>query len=141
MLPEGASACLAGGALAAAFDQYWREVPAALQSEAGVLAYELLNEPWVGDHIGHPLRLVHPALADNASLAPFYDAIAAGIAAIEDDAHIVAFSGAELGDRLLTRVGFEHPYTPAGVGHNRSALIVHDCCNFGTPVVILQWTF
>ena len=88
------------GGLRNAMALHWSTVAAAFDGHPGVLAYELLNEPWVGDHIGHPLRLAHPALADNASLAPFYDVIAAGIAAADSE-HILAFSGAELGDRLI----------------------------------------
>ena len=32
--------------------------------EAGVLAYELLNEPWVGDHVADPMLLIQGGAAE-----------------------------------------------------------------------------
>ena len=42
------------GVLGKAFDTYWETVSKRFASKHGVLAYETLNEPWIGDYVGHP---------------------------------------------------------------------------------------
>jgi hypothetical protein len=50
----------------------WGEVSRRFGRKAGVLAYELMNEPAVGDAVQHPELQLHPERADRAQLAPFY---------------------------------------------------------------------
>ena len=67
-----------------AFKEFWRRAAAAFKEEEFVLAYELVNEPWVGDVFRHPSLLV-PSVADKKTLAPFYDAIAESIREVDPD--------------------------------------------------------
>lgn len=59
-------------------------------SPAGVLAYELLNEPWPGDIFGSP-HLLLPGRAAEENLAPFYEVIATAIRRVDPDA-LIAFA-------------------------------------------------
>jgi len=108
----------------------WAAVAAAFAGHPGVLAYELLNEPWVGDSIEHPDYLLQPGKADAAQLAPFYARLHAAIRQHDNDTMLL-YSGVEVGDRLTTAVGFEAG--PGGHGYDaKQALVLHNYCAIGT---------
>jgi hypothetical protein len=46
------------------FASFWSTVAARFNGHAGVLAYETLNEPWVGDHVDHPDLLLKAGVAE-----------------------------------------------------------------------------
>ena len=73
----------------------WAAVAAAFAGHPGVLAYELLNEPWVGDSIEHPDYLLQPGKADAAQLAPFYARLHAAIRRHDNDT-LLLYSGMEV---------------------------------------------
>ena len=64
------------------FGRFWGAVAGALGGNAGILGYELLNEPWAGDVLADPLLLV-PGVADAALLQPFYASVTAALRAAE----------------------------------------------------------
>lgn len=57
----------------------WSEVARRFQHKDAVVAYELLNEPWVGDSVEHPEFLLNPSRADLTQLVPFYRKLHAAI--------------------------------------------------------------
>jgi endoglycosylceramidase len=103
----------------------WGEVARRFGRKAGVLAYELMNEPAVGDAIEHPEFQLHPERADRAQLAPFYAKLDAAIREHDSDTMLL-YSSIEAGNFLSSPVGFE-----AGPGgheyDDRQALVFHDC--------------
>jgi len=110
--------------------QFWAETARRFKDNPAVLAYELLNEPWIGDAIEHPGFLLSPGKADLAQLAPFYAQIHEAIRA-HDNETIILYSGVEIGDRLTSPVGFE--VGPGGHEYDdRQALVLHNYCVLGT---------
>lgn len=65
---------------------------------------ELINEPWVGDHLKNPL-LLFPGVADRVNLQPAYDAIVDDIWNIDPD-RLVFFAGITFDD--FAKAGFTH---------------------------------
>jgi endoglycosylceramidase len=66
------------------FVDFWKRTAKAFKDEPYVLAYELVNEPWVGDTFADPTLIV-PSVADKKNLAPFYDRLADGIRSVDPD--------------------------------------------------------
>lgn len=75
--------------LADRFALVWQKVAAVFKNSTWLLGYELMNEPWAGDHWTHP-NLVWPGVADLINLAPFYTKVAAKIQEVDTD-HLVMF--------------------------------------------------
>eukprot|EP00040_Diaphanoeca_grandis_P013231 m.66948 g.66948 ORF g.66948 m.66948 type:complete len:507 (+) comp23747_c1_seq1:60-1580(+) len=112
------------------FALLWGEIAKTFTGHPGVLAYELMNEPWVGDAIEHPEYLIEPFKADFAELAPFYARLHTVIRAVDNNT-MLFYSGMEVGDRLTTPVGFKTG--PGGDGYNdKQALVMHNYCIIGT---------
>ena len=55
------------------FDTYWHVVAAFFRGHPGVLAYELLNEPWMGDVLTTPSLLLEAGAAEKLSVGPFME--------------------------------------------------------------------
>ncbi|CAI5958156.1 unnamed protein product [Closterium sp. NIES-64] len=77
---------------------YWAEVARAFRDEDGVLGYDLLNEPWVGDEFSNPM-LMAPGVADKLNLAPLYEHLQAAIRA-EDPSKLIAFETVTFDDAV-----------------------------------------
>ncbi|EWC44765.1 hypothetical protein DRE_06543 [Drechslerella stenobrocha 248] len=73
---------------------YWRVLAERYGSMPGVMGYDLMNEPWVGNHIANPLLLV-PGVADRVSMEPLWNKGNDAIRSV-DDTTIVMFEGATL---------------------------------------------
>ena len=58
------------------FGNFWARVVGAFAGNKGVLGFELLNEPWAGDVLADPLRIL-PSVADATLLQPFYENVTA----------------------------------------------------------------
>jgi len=68
-----------------AFMNFWSKAATAFKDQGDyVLAYELVNEPWVGDGFEHPELLV-PGVADKKNLEPFYKLLNDAIRAVDDE--------------------------------------------------------
>ncbi|KAF9164392.1 hypothetical protein DFQ26_001484 [Actinomortierella ambigua] len=67
---------------------YWKKLAQTFVGMPGVQGYDLMNEPWVGDHMADPTLLV-PGKADGVNLEPLWNK---GIAAIRTaDPDTIAF--------------------------------------------------
>lgn len=88
------------------FAGFWGAAVTAYSSVTGVLGWELLNEPWAGDVLADPLRIL-PSVADAVNLQPFYMNVS------------VAIRAAEAAAGVAPRIIFSEPVTydnffPAG---------------------------
>jgi endoglycosylceramidase len=102
---------------------FWRAAVAALQPLGGaVLGWELINEPYAGDVARRP-DLMHPGVADRVNLAPFYNAAADAIHAI-DAKHAIFFEAFNWAPHDFGAAGFAS--VPGGAAWaNRSVLSYH----------------
>eukprot|EP00271_Cylindrocystis_brebissonii_P013067 TRINITY_DN32630_c0_g1_i1.p1 TRINITY_DN32630_c0_g1~~TRINITY_DN32630_c0_g1_i1.p1 ORF type:complete len:709 (+),score=41.06 TRINITY_DN32630_c0_g1_i1:143-2269(+) len=73
-----------------AMARYWAAIARTFKDEPGVLGYELINEPWVGNQFADPTLLL-PGIADAKTLLPFYDRLQAAIWK-EDQSHMLFFA-------------------------------------------------
>ena len=55
-----------------ALGDLWKVVAHVWADSEWLLGYELMNEPWAGDHLGNP-SLMLPGVSDRVNLAPFYE--------------------------------------------------------------------
>ena len=96
----------AKGPLGSVFALHWEAVASKMAHHPGVLAYELLNEPWVGDHLGEPALLLEAGVAEKRNLEPFFTALVAKIRSVDPDT-MVLYAPAEVNNRAMRRVGYE----------------------------------
>ncbi|KAF3913602.1 hypothetical protein ABW20_dc0110704 [Dactylellina cionopaga] len=75
-----------------AWAAYWKVVAQRYGDLPGVMGYDLMNEPWVGDHNANPLLLI-PGVADRENLEPLWNKGNAAIRTV-DKTTIVMFEGA-----------------------------------------------
>ncbi len=113
------------GLMSKMFDQYWHVVSNYFNNIDSVLAYELMNEPWIGDYIQHPDLLLKAGAAEKLNVGLYmqrtHDIVR------EHDKHTpVLFSPAELNNRAFRRVGYEKGFLPG------EPLAFHVYCLVGT---------
>ena len=110
---------------------FWQKIAERFHSNDKVLGYELINEPWAGDHLSNPLRMI-PGYADKHNLGPMYDNLNRYIRDV-DDQHIVFFEPVTWDD--FFPMGFEH--APGGdIYANKSAISYH---YYQLPCLNLKW--
>ena len=106
-----------------AWASMWTQIATTLQGNTGVLGFELINEPWVGDQYKDPALLLpwpSPTNGDRVKLQPAYDRINKAVREVDDDV-LIFFAGSTFGD---LGSGFTHP--PGGSEYaNRSVLSYH----------------
>jgi hypothetical protein len=95
--------------LSQAFEAYWQAVPKALAGEPGVLAYELLNEPWVGDEWAHPELALEAGAAETRQVGPYMERMHA-LVRQADPSTPVLYAPAELNNRLARPVGYNEGF-------------------------------
>lgn len=115
------------GLMAEMFEAYWSTVAARYRGRAGVLAYELMNEPWFGDLLKHPTLLLGGA-AERGGVGEYMSRMHKVVRAADPDT-LVLFAPAELNNRLMRKVGYEAGFLndPAG-----AAMAWHIYCITGT---------
>ncbi|KAJ6256455.1 hypothetical protein Dda_8956 [Drechslerella dactyloides] len=74
-----------------AWAAYWKVVATEYGRLPGVMGYDLMNEPWVGDHWANPLLLI-PGVADHTTMEPLWNKGNDAIRTV-DDTTIVMFEG------------------------------------------------
>ncbi len=92
--------------LAKYVEQYWVAVAKYFRGHDGVLAYELLNEPWVGDHVSHPLLLLEGGAAERGGVGTFMKRMHKAVRSVDPDTFTL-FAPAEVNNRLMRHVGYE----------------------------------
>lgn len=109
-----------------AFGSFWTRVADQFSSQSNILAYEILNEPWLGDVFDDPDLLI-PGQADKKNLARMNQAIHEAIRTV-DNKHIIFYEPATGGNILdATPVGYTA--LPGGEEYqNRSGLAYHIYC-------------
>ena len=90
---------------------HWEMVATHFVGHPGVLAYEMMNEPWVGDHVLHPSLLLKSGVAEKKNVGPFMERIHSAIRRI-DKTTMVMYAPAEVNNRLMRHVGYETGFLP-----------------------------
>lgn len=111
--------------LAEYVERYWIAVATYFRNHDGVLAYELLNEPWVGDHVKHPLLLLEAGAAEKGGVGTFMQRMHAAVRSVDPDTFTL-FAPAEINNRLMRHVGYEAGFLPG------EPMAFHTYCITGT---------
>eukprot|EP00945_MAST-04E_sp_MAST-4E-sp1_P007820 g7820.t1 len=114
-----------GNLMSHMFDKYWAVVSSYFKDVEGVLAYELLNEPWIGDYIKHPRLLLEGQLAERMNVGVYMQR-SHGIVRQNDARTPVLYSPAELNNRIFRHVGYEDGFLPG------EPMAFHVYCLLGT---------
>ena len=77
------------------FIEFWETVATIFKDQNNLLAYELLNEPWVGSYQKHPSYLVEQGKADKENLIPMYKKIYSKIRNVDSE-HIVFYEPSKI---------------------------------------------
>lgn len=102
------------------FGSFWQRVANRFQNNDFVVGYELINEPFAGNVLENPLRLI-PGYADRHNLMPMYDNLNKYIRQADPN-HIIFFESVTWDDFLP--MGFDH--VPGGESYiNQSAISYH----------------
>ena len=88
---------------------YWKIVSKRFSGHPGILFYELLNEPWLGDHVGDPLLLLKGGEAERKAVGPYMKKMES-IVHENDPLTPVLFSPGELNNRLMRSVGYDEGF-------------------------------
>lgn len=114
----------------------WRSFANAFKGEAGIVGYELMNEPFAGDVYANPL-LFDPAYAGSHNLQPAYDVVAGAIREV-DEQTVIMYEPVTWGMIGAPRKfasfdsGFSH--VPGGKQYaNNSAYSYHYYCRLYSP--------
>lgn len=94
------------GIVGAMIVKHWDAVSKRLSGHPGVLAYEILNEPWFGDWIHDPSIILEAGQAEKKTVGPFMERMHDVIRA-NDEKTPVMYSPAELNNRFMRHVGYE----------------------------------
>ncbi|EWC43853.1 hypothetical protein DRE_07297 [Drechslerella stenobrocha 248] len=109
---------------------YWKVLATEYGTLPGVMGYDLMNEPWVGDHMANPLLLI-PGVADRVNMEALWNKGNTAIRAV-DNTTIVMFEGATWdilagfnnvpgGDGSKTAQSY-HYYKPPQIGSVESTI-------------------
>ena len=79
-------------------EQHWLTVATYFKGHPGILAYEMMNEPWVGDHVANPLLLLKGGVAEALNVGPFMTRIHAAIRTA-DPTTMTLYAPAEVNNR------------------------------------------
>ena len=91
------------------FDKYWHVVSSYFNAVDGILAYELLNEPWIGDYIKHPDLLLKAGSAEKLNVGVYMKRAHAKVRENDKETPVL-FSPAELNNRAFRQVGYNRGF-------------------------------
>ncbi|KAF9436734.1 hypothetical protein BGZ76_003134 [Entomortierella beljakovae] len=134
-----------------AWAAYWKTVATNYKDLPGVMGYDLMNEPWVGDHMADPTLLV-PGNADGRNLEPLWNKGNAAIRTV-DSTTIVFFEGPTFdikagfnnvpgGDGSKTAHSY-HYYKPPQLGSIESTIQnrIYDANRLRTTGMLTEFQF
>ena len=78
---------------------HWRMVAKYFKGHPGVLAYEMMNEPWVGDHVADPLLLLESGRAELKNVGPYMQRIHDAIRKVDNET-MTLYAPAEVNNRF-----------------------------------------
>ncbi len=117
---------------------FWTTVAGALKQHDNIIAFELLNEPWTGDAIGHPTQLARPGHVEKTKLDPVYRRLSSAVRAAAPG-HKVMFEplvsswwwyGASTPGPATEHIFSYHLYCPAGGKYHNSTFDKAECKTF-----------
>ena len=94
---------------------HWQAIAERFKGKDGVLAYEMLNEPWNGDWISDPAILYKQGLAETKNVGPFMQMTHDTIRAVDPNTPTL-YAPAELNNRLMRSVGYDSGFLPGEHG-------------------------
>ncbi|KAI8877669.1 glycoside hydrolase family 5 protein [Backusella circina FSU 941] len=107
-----------------AFSAYWKKLAQTYTGTNNILGYNLLNEPWVGDHYADP-TLLTPGVADHKTMEALWNRASTQIRSVDNNTLIwfegstydilSGFNNVPLGDGSKTVQSF-HYYSPPQLG-------------------------
>jgi endoglycosylceramidase len=106
-------------------DIHWRMVAKYFNGHPGILAYEMMNEPWVGDHVADPLLLLESGRAELKNVGSYMQRIHDVIREV-DDQTMTLYAPAEVNNRFQRHVGYKAGFLPG------SPMAFHVYCITGT---------
>lgn len=104
---------------------HWRMVAKYFKGHPGVLAYEMMNEPWVGDHVADPLLLLESGRAELKNVGPYMQRIHDAIRKVDNET-MTLYAPAEVNNRFQRHVGYKKGFLPD------SPMAFHVYCITGT---------
>ena len=110
---------------------HWDAISKRFAGHDGILAYEMLNEPWVGDYISNPELLLESGKAEKETVGLYMERIHAVIRK-NDPATPVMYSPAEVNNRVMRKVGYEAGFLPG------EPMAFHIYCLTGTDGTFLS---
>lgn len=113
------------GPMAAAFESYWKELATEFKGHPGLIAYELLNEPWLGDYVHDPLLLLEGGRAEKKGVGAYMQRMHDVVKGVDPDS-LILYSPAEVNNRAMRHVGYENGFLP------EAAMAYHVYCIVGT---------
>ena len=107
------------------FENFWKQVAMHFKDKSNLIGYEIMNEPWPGDHWRNPFLLL-PGISSQTTLYRLHDRVASAIRSVHPEA-IIFFEG------ITWDIHNRAPTVPGGVEYaNKSVLSYH---HYSPPVI------
>lgn len=101
------------------FNDYWKKIAETFKGNPYVIAYELINEPFIGNFWRDPV-LVVPSMAERMKLQNFYDKLSETIRSVDNETPL-CFEPVTFDNFVPT--GFSHP--PGGNKYRNQSIFCY----------------